>query len=152
MPRPDRSPLGVSLTMSDDHPCRFYKRVPPPGIPSREWRNTSRCFMIWTPGGYQVVPPMWPNAEFNYSYSDRDSSYFMRCGGGGGRGEVMHPWGILGGVTRYILGWGGAARPLTWPRHWMNSFSPHLKCTFQDRKLSTFPTNGKTVRWLHDNR
>ena len=41
--------------------------------------------MIWTPGGSQVVPSMWPNAEFNYSYSDRDRSYFMRWGEGRGR-------------------------------------------------------------------
>ena len=31
VPRPDRSPSGVSFKMSGDHPCPFYKRVPPPG-------------------------------------------------------------------------------------------------------------------------
>ena len=86
--------------------------------------------------------------------SDISGSIDHYLGGSRGGGDnSIHPWGILRGVTRYILGWGGAARPLTWPRHWMNSsFSLHLKCTFQDRKLSTFPTTGEIIRWLHGNR
>ena len=107
----------------------------------RQKRGDIRFYKILILG---KSPCLW------YRWSRWDDYYL----GGSREEEVMHPWGVLGGVTRtrYILGWGGAVRPLTWPRHWMNSFSLHLKCTFQDRKLSTFPTNGKIVWWLHDNR
>ena len=130
--------------------CRLRTRCRLSSMQNADWQEKLFFLVVRNVLTFDFIKFSFSGNPLAYGTAEADEMIASQAAPG--RGEAMHPWGILRGVTRYILGWGGAARPLTWPRHWMNSFSLHLKCTFKDRKLSTFPTNGKTVRWLHDNR
>ena len=84
-----------------------------------------------------ISPCLW------YRWSRWDDYYFKAyLGGSLERGRQCILGVSLGGLLD--ISWDGEVRPSPWPDQdiWLNSCSLHLKCTFQDRNLNTFPTNG----------
>ena len=76
------------------------------------WERGRQCILVVSLEGYSIYPGMgrWGPAP----------------GSGEDNASLWYPWR----VTRYILGWGDEAQPLTWPRYLteflLTSFKVHV--------------------------